>query len=178
MINLHNKSHGNASLERKKKPFNVKSESYLLIIVSFDIIIIPNNSEAFCSLLSLHWTLQMPLGRQAGWAFSGLGFLSDSWGCDIVGLDARLIINREDASEWSVVIRHKTMWFRTKLSLFLFAKLKIWHFIYIYINFYSSININGFVINGQNKCIPNSKTNVTLGNDRQINLGPMCRRFW
>lgn len=62
-----------------------------------------------------------------------------------------------------------------KTFIFLFAKLKIWYFIYI--NFYSSININGFVINGQNKCIPNSKTNVSLGNDRQINLGPMCRRF-
>lgn len=82
MINLHSKSHGNASLERKKKTFNVKSESSLLIIASFDINIIPNNIEAFCSLLPrqqpLHGASQMPLGRQAGWAFSGLDFLSDS----------------------------------------------------------------------------------------------------
>lgn len=72
-------------LKEKKKTFNVKSESYLLIIVSFDIIIviiIPNNIEAFCSLLPrqqpLHEISWMPLGRQAGWAFSALNFLSDS----------------------------------------------------------------------------------------------------
>lgn len=78
-------------------------------------------------------------------------------------------------SSSSIIFRHKNHIILYKTLIFLFTKLKIWYFIYI--NFYSSINIDDLCDSEQNKCIPNSKTTVILEYDRQINLGPKYRHL-
>lgn len=60
-----------------------------------------------------------------------------------------------------------------KTLIFLFVKLKIWYFIYI--NFYSSINIDDFVIMNRINAYQIQRPLSFLGYDRQINLGP---KYW